>query len=175
MSDVSAHARGSSERLRVYKSEDLAHDLDAPRECVFQQLPLGAHQPVVVKAGVKGRNHLFVWTRFGQEAEDLPLVDRLGGGLQVVAPGEHDANRIGGDVTHSAEEHRAGHSGHALVGDDYRERPVSLHCHESLDRADGGRHLVLMLKQLGHGVEKKRLVVDEQDSFRGHGYPASFQ
>jgi hypothetical protein len=109
----------------------------------------------------------------GDVGVDVAIVDRADDGVHVGEAGQDDA---GGGRLHledPGEELDTGHLRHPLVRDHHRHRPLPLEEVERLGGGGGGEDLVFVLEGVGHRLEDRLLVVDDQDpaAFRaGHGW-----
>ena len=127
-----------------------------PETCVF------ASELVALRRAPHDHQQLVGIPGFGNEVVDPARVDRLHQIVDVREGGEHDADRVRGDVLAPPQELDAGHPGHPVIGEDDRHL---------LPLQDGQRLVAVARahdRELGRQdrlerVEHTRLVVYDQD------------
>ena len=72
---VSLEAHGTPEGQGVGERENFGERLDASAQRLFQQLPFGRDQPMLVDRGLNGGKKALGIAGLGQESKDLSVVD----------------------------------------------------------------------------------------------------
>ena len=126
--------------------------LDASLELFVEQLEpivLSAHE-VLIEAVVRlddelldghldDARELFVLPGLEHEAKDIPAVDRLDCGGQVVIPRQHDTHDVGVVLADVLEQLGAAHPRHELIRDDHGDVFVALERLDRLEPIGGGQ------------------------------------
>jgi len=113
--------------------------------------------------GGKGQTELVRRARFGQETEDLALVDRRDGRLHISLTREQHPHGIGGQLTGLGQERRAVHHRHPHVREHDGEGALLSERFET-QRPTGGGHDITDAPELQREpLQYLRLVIHAQD------------
>src|SRR6266404_5881613 len=100
---------GPAEGLGFDNGKNIGKHLDAATQRVFQELPLGGDELVLVQCGFEGLNEFLRRAGFIEETENAAFVDGFYGGGLVGVAGEHHADGLGGGGLDLDEELDAAH------------------------------------------------------------------
>jgi hypothetical protein len=121
--DIAADTLRAAEGHRIDQGKHLREHLDAALQGVFEQFLLGRHQAVLRQSRGQGLAQSLLVAGLGQEAKDVPFVDRAHGALDIGVAGQHDANRVRSAQPDLSEQAGSIYLRHAHVRDHHRVGP----------------------------------------------------
>ena len=83
------------EGLRAREGEDPNEDLDAPSDGLLEEVALRLVQGELFQTGIDRGSKGLRRAGLGQEAEDVPLIDRVDRGIKICVPREHQPDGPG--------------------------------------------------------------------------------
>ncbi len=128
--------RRTPEGHRVRERQDAHHGFHAAAQRLLQQDALAGAEPMQLDRRRYRRSENIRRARLGQEAKDLPLIDRRDRRVEIGLPGEQHAHGVGRDLAHLGEQGRAVHARHPHVGQDHARRPFA---RDELERRTAAR------------------------------------
>ena len=126
------------------------------------QFALRSDERVVVHARLQGSGDILRGTRFEQEAEEIPLVYGLAGGLDVGVAREHDPRGVGGEFLDPRHERDAVHARHLEVGHDDGEALAGFQFLDHVARVRRRGDGKLRMQVGSYGVEDGLVVIDKK-------------
>ena len=170
MKDQSMCCYGTSPKITEWVSVKMAGKGVKP--IMDQPVTLRGDEAVLLESGAEHRGQLFGRAGFGEKAEDMSLVNRIGGRFLVGVSSEHNAHAVRRDFFGSGQELDAVHAGHLHVGHDHGIRAFVGHGVKALLAAEGDVDGELFAEVSLIGRQDAGVVVHTED-FSAHAVFAS--